>query len=268
MYLFVLLLLCDLIILDNEEIVKPIAKKRNRLAIVNSDSDSDTSTAKHNPSTRKTKKSSDSSEDDEAGSEDVERKKPASKRRRVVVDSDSESDTSPVNGKSHKGSSKNKSTSEESLKGLKSYSFAKSNGDENKENVGEKGYVIPKTKNVTSSQGSDVPTTDGGNWLHNKLDFLKPERIRDINKNRPDHPDYDEKTLHVPEEFLNKQTPAMRQWWILKSKHLDSVLFFKVGKFYELYHMDAVIGCNNLGFSYMRVCCLLIFFLFCNFKYL
>lgn len=44
----------------------------------------------------------------------------------------------------------------------------------------------------------------------------------------------------------------MRQWWILKSKHFDSVLFFKVGKFYELYHMDAVIGVNHLGFSYMK----------------
>ncbi|KAF2882315.1 hypothetical protein ILUMI_23880 [Ignelater luminosus] len=239
---------------ENEEIVKTIPKKRNRLAIVDSDSDSDAPTAKRNASTQKTKKSSNSSEDDESGSEDSEHRKPASKRRRIqAVDSGSESDTSPVNGKSHKENSKNKSTFEESLKGLKLYSSGKSNGDDNKENIEEKGYVIPKTKNVTSSQGSDVSaTTEGKNWLHNRLDFLKPERIRDIKKNRRDHPDYDEKTLYVPEEFLSKQTPAMRQWWMLKSKHFDSVLFFKVGKFYELYHMDAVIGVNYLGFSYMR----------------
>lgn len=45
---------------------------------------------------------------------------------------------------------------------------------------------------------------------------------------------------------------AMRQWWVLKSENFDSVLFFKVGKFYELYHMDADVGVNELGFTYMR----------------
>lgn len=45
----------------------------------------------------------------------------------------------------------------------------------------------------------------------------------------------------------------MRQWWILKSNHWDCVLFFKVGKFYELYHMDAVAGVKELNLSYMRV---------------
>ena len=46
----------------------------------------------------------------------------------------------------------------------------------------------------------------------------------------------------------------MRQWWVLKSDHYDCVLFFKVGKFYELYHMDAVTGVNELSLSFMRVC--------------
>lgn len=39
----------------------------------------------------------------------------------------------------------------------------------------------------------------------------------------------------------------------MKSSHFDCVLFFKVGKFYELYHMDAAVGVNELGFSYMKV---------------
>jgi DNA mismatch repair ATPase MutS len=46
---------------------------------------------------------------------------------------------------------------------------------------------------------------------------------------------------------------AMRQWWELKSNRFDCVLFFKVGKFYELYHMDAVIGVSELSLTYMRV---------------
>ena len=39
----------------------------------------------------------------------------------------------------------------------------------------------------------------------------------------------------------------------MKARHFDCVLFFKVGKFYELYHMDAVIGANELGIQYMKV---------------
>jgi DNA mismatch repair protein MSH6 len=88
-------------------------------------------------------------------------------------------------------------------------------------------------------------------WAHETLDFLKPEKIRDKNKNRPGHPDYDSRTLHVPEDFLIKQTPAMNQWWKLKSNYLDCIFFFKVGKFYELYHMDAIVGVEELGFTFM-----------------
>lgn len=43
----------------------------------------------------------------------------------------------------------------------------------------------------------------------------------------------------------------MDQWWELKSSHFDCVFFFKVGKFYELYHHDAIVGVKELGFSFM-----------------
>ncbi|XP_055906922.1 probable DNA mismatch repair protein Msh6 [Eupeodes corollae] len=89
-------------------------------------------------------------------------------------------------------------------------------------------------------------------WLHNKLEFLKPDKIKDKKGRRPDHPDYNPGTLFVPESFLNSQTPGMRQWWVLKQDNYDCVLFFKVGKFYEFYHMDADVTINELGFSYMR----------------
>lgn len=89
-------------------------------------------------------------------------------------------------------------------------------------------------------------------WPHLKLDFLQPEKIKDIHRRTLKDPDYDPKTLYVPTDFLNNQTPAMRQWWELKSKHFDCVFFFKIGKFYELYHMDATIGVNELSLTYMR----------------
>jgi Mismatch repair ATPase (MutS family) len=39
----------------------------------------------------------------------------------------------------------------------------------------------------------------------------------------------------------------------MKAEHFDCILFFKVGKFYELFHMDAVIGVNELQLQYMKV---------------
>ena len=88
-------------------------------------------------------------------------------------------------------------------------------------------------------------------WAHQDYDFLQPSKIRDKNKNRPGHPEYDSRTLFVPPDFIKSVSPAMFQWWTLKSSHFDCILFFKVGKFYELYHHDAVIGVEELGFTYM-----------------
>ncbi|XP_043647022.1 probable DNA mismatch repair protein Msh6 [Drosophila teissieri] len=101
---------------------------------------------------------------------------------------------------------------------------------------------------VTTTSHLDEPVV----WPHQKLEFLQPDKIKDKYKRRPDHPDYDKSTLHVPEQFLNGLSPGVRQWWVLKSANYDCVLFFKVGKFYELYHMDADVGVNELGFTYMR----------------
>ncbi|XP_012344684.1 probable DNA mismatch repair protein Msh6 [Apis florea] len=106
-----------------------------------------------------------------------------------------------------------------------------------------------KLQQQNQSQGSNNVIDS---WPHLKYDFLQPNKIRDINKKPLSDSDYDSKTLYVPLDFLNQQTPAMRQWWELKSKHFDCVLFFKLGKFYELYHMDAVIGVNELHLTYMR----------------
>lgn len=107
----------------------------------------------------------------------------------------------------------------------------------------------PLTPSIQSNQAQHC---DDNKYLHQSYEFLKPEHRRDINKNRPDHPDYDEKTLYVPERFLDDQTPALRQWWMLKQKNMDAILFFKMGKFYELFNEDAVIGVNNLDINYMK----------------
>lgn len=44
----------------------------------------------------------------------------------------------------------------------------------------------------------------------------------------------------------------MKQWFEFKCENFDVVLFFKVGKFYELFHMDADIGFKELDLIFMK----------------
>lgn len=89
-------------------------------------------------------------------------------------------------------------------------------------------------------------------WDHEKLEWLQDGRRKDSRRRRQTEDHYDPSTLYVPEDFLNRVTPGMRRWWQLKSQMFDTVIFYKVGKFYELYHMDAVIGVNELGITFMK----------------
>ncbi|XP_060525908.1 probable DNA mismatch repair protein Msh6 [Cylas formicarius] len=120
----------------------------------------------------------------------------------------------------------------------------------------ETDFQYKETKNgnpkVNFEEKSQQKVTSETSWLHERLEFLRPNKIMDANRRKISDADYDHHTLYVPTDFLNSLTPAMRQWWLLKSEHFDAVLFFKVGKFYELYHMDAVVGVQELGFSYMK----------------
>lgn len=55
-------------------------------------------------------------------------------------------------------------------------------------------------------------------------------------------PDYDPRTLYIPKAAWTTFTEFERQFWEIKGQHFDSVVFFKKGKFYELYENDADIG--------------------------
>ena len=80
--------------------------------------------------------------------------------------------------------------------------------------------------------------------------WLKPENIMDKAKHKPDHPDYDPSSLYVPQSELVNMTPARKQFWQLKANNFDKILFFKVGKFYEMYYDDAIICHDLLGLNW------------------
>ncbi|XP_004403448.1 PREDICTED: DNA mismatch repair protein Msh6 isoform X2 [Odobenus rosmarus divergens] len=125
--------------------------------------------------------------------------------------------------------------------------------------------ILSETKSALNAfsapQNSESQAHTGGGcddssrptiWYHETLEWLKEEKRRDLHRRRPDHPDFDVSTLYVPEDFLNSCTPGMRKWWQIKSQNFDLVIFYKVGKFYELYHMDALIGVSELGLVFMK----------------
>lgn len=63
--------------------------------------------------------------------------------------------------------------------------------------------------------------------------------VKDANGVKKGQPGYDPSTLYIPDSEFLKFTPFERQFWEIKRVHFDTVVFFKKGKFYELYENDA-----------------------------
>lgn len=67
-------------------------------------------------------------------------------------------------------------------------------------------------------------------------------KVMDKDKRTPDDPEYDKRTIYVPPMAWNKFSPFEKQYWEIKQNLWDTILFFKKGKFYELYENDATVG--------------------------
>ncbi|XP_061395434.1 probable DNA mismatch repair protein Msh6 [Musca vetustissima] len=221
---------------DDEEDVVVGQKKRKRLMLVDSDEEGQDNAKESSPKTKKKGKDDssfhasdeDEEDEDEASSSSAS---PSPKKKNLKIKDEPKSkkvklDASLVSG-----------TFAEKLQQLQSSDDCKTSKTQE-----------AKCEEIVTTSTLDEPVI----WPHQKLEFLKPDKIKDKQGRRPDHPDYDGSTLHVPKDFLDSLSPGVRQWWVLKSDNYDCVLFFKVGKFYELYHMDADVGVNELGFTYMR----------------
>lgn len=89
----------------------------------------------------------------------------------------------------------------------------------------------------------NINETVNASWLRNR---------KDKNGRSPTDPDFDNRTLYIPKASLAMMTPAQRQYWEIKSENMDVVLFFKMGKFYELFDVDAEIGHKELDLMYMK----------------
>lgn len=99
-------------------------------------------------------------------------------------------------------------------------------------------------KRSPSIKGISIPK-------HQKFGKQNEERYhwlvdeRDASGRPVTDPQYDPRTLYIPASAWNKFTPFEKQYWEIKSKMWDCIVFFKKGKFFELYEKDAMLG-NHL----------------------
>ncbi|KAF5260344.1 hypothetical protein FOXYS1_9006 [Fusarium oxysporum] len=73
--------------------------------------------------------------------------------------------------------------------------------------------------------------------------------IMDKDKRKPDHPEYDKRTIYIPPAAWQKFSPFETQYWKIKQNLWDTIVFFKKGKFYELYENDATVGHQEFDFK-------------------
>jgi len=184
------------------------------------------------------------------------------KKRRIVISSDEEDEGQ---GKVKKTPARNEDEPMESEtpKSTPRHRIILVDSDDDKDypratsQTPKRSFMTPKTPRTPRTPSQKTPKrgqsmNSDERFTHETFDFLKPEFIKDSSGRRPSDPNYDCKTLYVPPKFLSTQSPGHQQWWAVKSMYFDTVLFFKVGKFYELYHMDAVIGVECLDLTMMR----------------
>ncbi|XP_055328606.1 LOW QUALITY PROTEIN: DNA mismatch repair protein Msh6-like [Paramacrobiotus metropolitanus] len=136
---------------------------------------------------------------------------------------------------------------------------AKAANGKTKKQKNDSAMDIDETAN-SEDNGDDVQDDGEGEIVtkhtHESLSWLQPNVAKD--KEGKLHRDLLEngivpRTLSIPPNFLAKDcTPGLRHWWEIKSDNFDCVLFFKMGKFYEMWHMDADVGVNELQLTYMR----------------
>jgi DNA mismatch repair protein MSH6 len=86
--------------------------------------------------------------------------------------------------------------------------------------------------------------------LSTRFDFpswYNPKNLRDKDKRAPSNPEYDVNSLYVPRKNGKviedgHSTPMLQQYWDIKEDHFSDIILFKVGKFYELFYIDAGIA--------------------------
>ncbi|KAL6716616.1 DNA mismatch repair protein msh6 [Lecanora helva] len=101
---------------------------------------------------------------------------------------------------------------------------------------------VPKLSNGTDFGAKTSKAKEKASKTEPEQRYSWLADVRDIDGNRPGEPEYDPRTIYVPPGAWANFSPFEKQYWEIKQRFWDTIVFFKKGKFYELYENDATIG--------------------------
>ena len=202
-------------------------------------------------------------EEDDEGDESEEdvKPKPKKKRRVVAEDPDGDAEMAPVPVSSDKKTSK--PSTPNSSKPFDAQGFhdryRKRSAPVSVDKRDARGDDLEEMGEETKAEGHDAEKRSvlpAGCHTHDvdpKYAFLTTGR-KDADGRTPDDPNFNARTLKVDwhNGLVKSLTATQQTWWQVKETHADCVLFYKIGKFYELYHTDADVGVAEAGLVYMK----------------
>lgn len=111
-----------------------------------------------------------------------------------------------------------------------------------------------KNYDVLGSVGQQIQTDYDD--IYAKFDdatplFARKENLKDSEQRSPSDAGYDCTSLYVPVAAWKQMTMAMKQFWQIKCKNFDKIIFFKMGKFYETFYDDALLVHKLLNLKFM-----------------
>ncbi|KAG7891427.1 hypothetical protein KL925_001371 [Ogataea polymorpha] len=103
-------------------------------------------------------------------------------------------------------------------------------------------YIAADKSKISTKRQARKQTPQSKFAKENEERYQWLVHIKDADGRSESDPDYDPRTLYIPKSAWAKFTAFEKQYWEIKSKMWDSIVFFKKGKFFELYEKDADIG--------------------------
>lgn len=107
---------------------------------------------------------------------------------------------------------------------------------------GDEGDATP-SQFIAKSLFAASPTATDASVVDEHSAHFTYEFLRGLDTTSPNRP----RKIDIKAKDLDKMGNMERQYWEIKKEHFDVVIFFKKGKFYELYDCDAVISAREFN---------------------
>ena len=98
---------------------------------------------------------------------------------------------------------------------------------------------------IESLADSTIKSSQSIQYMHERQIWLQSTQIKDKEGRKSSDPDYNPRSLFVPQKFFADLTPAQKQWWEIKCNNFDTMLCFKVNTISLLVHSGIGFICEE-----------------------